>query len=1353
MRRRRSRTPRLALIAGATAITLALPTQAAVATAAAPATAATAGARAAAAPVTDPASYVDPLVGTANAGNTFPGAVAPFGMLSLSPGQSRYYGPTSGANAGKGTVRWASPSGYQYGTNFTTGFGLTHLSGAGCNGAGGDVPLMPIAQDVSSSPTLPAGGISTAYSSTFSHENEQASPGSYRVALDSGVAASLAATARTGTARFAYPAGKPAGLLIRGSDSIAGSSDAAITIDPDARTVSGSVTSGNFCGPFTGDGILQRSYYTLHYTIAFDAPFSAVGTWKDGTVTAGSKSARGGTGYAGGLNPDGSTANGYAPSGKGSGGYLMFAPGSTVNARIGISYVSDANAQANLQAENPAGRTLEQVAAAAKQDWNAELGRITVGGGTDIERSTFYTALYHALLHPNLVSDVNRQYPGFDGQAHLLPTEQQAQYTTFSGWDVYRSQVQLLTLLDPQRGSDIAASLLNQADQNGGVWDRWTHVTGGTHVMVGDPSAAALAGILAFGGTGFPVQRAFTSLATAARVPTQQDYSSAGWNVAVIGQRPSLDQFLANDFYPEGCNAWGCPNETLEMSAADYGLATIAKYLKDNASYTEFVTRSQAWQNQFNPDATDHGGYIQSRMAGGSWVSGFDPGSSSGFVEGTGAQYTWMVQHNPAGLIDAMGGKEAVNSRLDSFFKDADGNWVLIGPWDGTTHANMDNEPSIGAAWLYNYTGAPWKTQETVRQTISQLWLDTKDGVPGGPDGIPGNDDLGEMSSWLVFAAMGLYPENPSSADLTMAAPLFPSVTVTRSTGTTLQINAPAAARDIPYIDTLTVNGTASSKTYLPAAALGRNTTLNLGLSSTANTTRGTRPADASPSNRDGERPYTASMSSPTTTAVPGGLSKEVTLDVVRLSSKAPQKLRYTVTAGDGLTPISPSGTVDVGADGRVAVPIVLRVDKNTPLGSHPVTVRYSAGKTELGTLTVTVVVAKAAKTLLSTGFEPGQPQPGQSVRLDSTGFAEYCCGIGGTETKPQGGDAHTGSWATIYSARAVAAGNHADNVLLSGEQTGQTLSTGDVLSYAVRPQETGGPFGDYRQNASQYVAVDLLFTDGTKLSDTGVLASNGAPLDPVQQGAVLPTDTWTTVQVSIPAQAAGKTVDKVLLAFGTGDVIGTAGNSDGYLRGWVDDLSITHPLPALTVTAPADAATVRGAELTATLASFTGGNGSAAGDFTASIDWGDRSPATAGTITAADDGSYTVAGSHVYRKLGDVTATVTVTDADGVTESATLTVHVTRASQRDLPTLTVSRHTGLPAGGITVSGAGFVPGEQVRIAVDAAGARAVTVTADAAGAVRATLRVPPSAADYDTVTAFGVISASPAVGSMTVTG
>ncbi len=1217
-----------------------------------------------AAAVTDPAASVDPFVGTANAGNTYPGAVAPFGMFSLSPQQLRYDGPTSGANAGRGTMRTTAPSGYQYGANWISGFGLAHVSGAGCSGIAGDVPIMPVTTEVTTAPPA-ADAAGTPYRSTFSHADESASPGAYTVKLASGVTADLAAAERSGTARFAFPATGSAGLLVRSSDGLTGSSDASLTIDAAHRTVSGSVTSGNFCGPFTGDGILQRSYYTLHFTMQFDQAFTQVGTWKDATLSPGSTTARGGTGYTGGLTSSGGAANGYAPAGKGSGGYLMFAPGSTVTARIGISYVSDAGAAANLAAEVPAGAGVDDVRATTRAAWNTELGRIAVGGGSDAQRSTFYTSLYHALLHPNLASDVDGRYAGFDGRTHVLRSGQKAQYATFSGWDVYRSQVQLVTLLDPTRGSDIATSLLNQAQANGGVWDRWTHNSGGTHVMVGDPSAAALAGILAFGGTGFPVEEAFDSLAAAARTPTQQDYSRDGWNVAVAGQRPSLDQFLKYGFYPEGCNAWGCPNETLEMAAADYGLSTIAAHLGEDGAQQEFLHRSQAWQQQFNPKATDEGGYVQSRLANGSWVSGFEPGSSYGFVEGTGAQYVWMVQHNPAGLFDAMGGAAKAVERLDRFFKDANGSWVLTGPWDGNVHANMDNEPSIGAAWLYDYAGAPWKTQETVRQTIKQLWLDTKDGVPGGPDGIPGNDDLGEMSSWLVFAALGLYPQNPSRAELATAAPLFPTATVTRANGVTLRINAPGADLDHQYIASMRVDNGLTTRNFLPAKAIEKSTTVDYTLSTTPVTTRGTKPADAPPSARGGESPYVASLSSPTTTSVPGGLSRAVTLDVHRMSTDAPRTVTYSVRAEDGLVPVVADGETSVGAGGDVSVPVVLRVPAPTPLGRHTVTVTYASGGQRLGTLTFDVVVDKAAKSVLSTGFEPGQAQPTPNTRLDSTGFAEYCCSIGGTETKAQSGFGHTGSWAVIYSGRAVAPGNHADNVLLD---TDTPVVAGDVLSYAVQPQRDGGPFGGWVQNASQYVSLDLLFTDGTRLSDTGVIASDGQPLQPERQGTALTPDAWTTVQVSLPQAVDGKTVDKVLLRFGTGDVVATAGQQDGYLRGWVDDVSLTRPLPPLMVTGVGRVGAVERQAISADVATFTGGVGEAPGDFTARVDWGDGTGPSVATVARTDDGSWTVSGTHTYRKTGSYIASVAVTDAAGVTATATVPVTVTKVATTTTP-------------------------------------------------------------------------------------
>lgn len=1209
--------------------------------------------------VTDPAQYVDPLVGSSNAGNTYPGAVAPFGMLAWSPDQSTV--------AGDGTLRSASPSGYDYSRDIIRGFGLTHVSGAGCAGLSGDLPFMPVSGSVDVSPSA-ADAAGTPFQSTFSHENEQASPGSYSVDLDNGVQVDLGATTRTGAGRFTYPSGSPASMLIRTSDSLVGSSDADVHIDQATNTVSGSVTSGNFCGGFTGDGILQKSYYTVYFTAQFDTPFASVGTWQDDQLRPGATEAEGGTTYSGG----------YPPAGKGSGAYVEFdtSAGSTVNARVGISYVSLANAQENLATENPDGTTLEQVRDQTRGDWNEQLDRIQTGGGTDDERTTFYTALYHALLHPNVTSDVNGQYTGFDLATHEVPEGRDAQYATFSGWDVYRSQVQLVTLLDPKRGSDIAASLLDQADQNGGEWDRWTHNSGGTHVMVGDPSAVALAGIVAFGGDDFDVDRAYQSLKTAATVPTANDLSRAGWNIAVVGQRPSLDQFLQHGYYPEGCNAWGCPNETLEMAAADYGLATLADHLGYTDDHDAFVARSQSWQNQFNLAATPAGGYVQGRNADGTWTTGFDPASSNGFVEGTSAQYTWMVQHDPAGLFQAMGGNAAAESRLDAFFhevgdEDGDGvpnEWTLAGgSWDTNLHSNVDNEPSIGAPWLYNYAGTPWKTQETVRATIQQLWLDTKDGVPNGPDGIPGNDDLGEMSSWLVFAAMGLYPENPSRSELTVAAPLFTDTVIHRASGETITLSAPEARIENQYIQSMSVDGQAQTATWLPADTISHDTVVDYTLGSAPNTSWGTAAADAPPSVRQGEQSVLASVD-PTTDAVRGGTTSPVTVRAQRFGDAAVDA-GYSIEAPAGLTADAPSGSFAFDENGTATTPVVLRAAADLAAGTYPVTVHFTANGSALPDAVVNVSVHEQGTPVIDTSFEDGQARPTDNTVLDQDGWSEYCCGIGGPETKLHQEKAHTGSYSIVYSGRAVEPDASATTQLLDVD--GLRAQAGSTLSWSVYPQGETTAIAGLVQDASQYVAVDLLFSDGTRLSDSGATASNGATLDPLAQGGVLTTDAWNDVSVVLPDSVDGKTIDQVVLHFSTGDHYATA-DDNGYLRGWVDDLRLTQQFSPLTVTPSAGLAATAGVALDAVLATFTGGAGASADEYTATVDWGDGTGVSSAAVTSggdapgvqalADGEVYSVSASHTYAAVGDYAAVVTVTDADGVQATATVTVAVTPA-------------------------------------------------------------------------------------------
>ncbi|TCC62404.1 glycoside hydrolase family 92 protein [Kribbella pittospori] len=865
----------------------------------------------------DPAEHVDPLIGTSNLGDVFPGAVTPFGMFSFSPETSR-------GNA----YRTAAPGGYLYSATTIRGFSLTHMSGTGCAGGSGDIPIFPYVGDVTTSPQSDAKD--AIYASTFDHTNEVAKPGYYQVGLDSGATAELSATTRTGSAAFTFPADKAKTLLFRTSNSEVGSSDADISIDPAKRTVSGSVTSGNFCGYLASVG--RRSYYTLHFVAEFDQPFKNQGTWTDTTVIPGSTSAHGGTSYG---------VDGWMPPNKGSGGYVGF-DSSKVTMRIGISYVSEANALANLRAENPRGTSIEATAVKAEEAWRKQLSRIEITGGTADQRTTFYTALYHALLHPNVFSDVNGQYWGFDQKPHRVAHGQQAQYATFSGWDVYRSQLQLLTLLEPSKAGDIAQSLLNQASQNGGIWDRWTHASGSTSVMTGDPSAPAVAGIYAFGGTNFDARAALKSLVKAATVPTAKDLSSAGKPVMSIGQRPSLDKYLALHYVPTKSNAWGGAVETLEDVTADFALAQLAQRTGDKATYQRFLDRSQYWQNVFNPE---NGGYIQNRDENGAWPA-FTPSTGDGFAEGSSAQYTWMVPHNRAGLVDAMGGVDKANQRLDAFFKNPDGTWALTGA--GELHAELDNEPSINTPWIYNYTGKPYQTQETLRQAMNQLW-NTSTG------GIPGNDDLGAMSSWYVWTALGLYPDVPSRAELQVAAPLFSRAVVHRDGGRTIRINAPGA--DAPYVQSLKVNGRTTTKPWLPESFVQHGGTLDFQLSSTSNAAWGANAADAPPSWRTGEIPFQTSTDTSRVVVAPGTTSAPIALKAHRLSG-TPQDVSYTVTTPTGLSASPASGTFQVGQDG--SAPVTITAAAGTPNGRYPVTVSMKAADgTPLPQVGFTVVVGQ----------------------------------------------------------------------------------------------------------------------------------------------------------------------------------------------------------------------------------------------------------------------------------------------------------------------------------------------------------------------------------------------------------
>lgn len=765
-------------------------------------------------PGVDLSRYVDPFIGTSNGGNTYPGAVRPFGMLSWSP--------TSTAGDQTST---AASNGYSYDTTKLRGFSLTHVNGAGCHpGAMGDVPILPHTAAMTTSPS--ADVKDEVYASTFSHIDERAVPGRYTLALDNGATTDVAATTRAAVGRIGFPAGRPANLLFRTSNSLNGSESAVTSIDPRTRTVTGSVLTGAFCGRrATGNGSNKRSYYRLHFVATFDQAFTGAGTWQNEKLRPGTRRVTGGEGYE----------TGAARAGKGSGGWVSFAPGAQVGMKVAISYTSLAAAKANLAAEVKPADTVEQVARSADRQWDEQLRRVEVAGGNREQLTKLYTALYHSFLQPNVVNDVAGTYWGADQRVHRLVRGQRAQLGNFSGWDQYRAHTQLLALLEPQVAGDYAQSLFNLSRQHGGVWDRWVHLTAWTHVMTGDPSAPALAGIYALGVRNFQSRAAFDSLYRQATVPHPDGESTYGCPGQCAGVRPDLAEYLELGYVPQdGGHSWGGAAETLEDSAADHALADWSARLERTDAAATMRARAGNWRNTFDPRATPEGGYQRARNADGSWVTPFAPGSDVGFAQGSSATYTWMVRHDVAGLSRAMGGDAAATARLDAFFRTPDGAWVTGGDplrYDAT------NEPGIHAPWLYNALGAPWKTQETVR-AMERIAYGT------GPGGLPGNDDLGTMSAWYVFAALGIYPQTPDRAEMLLSSPTFTRAWIRRHDAATIRIDAPAASAKHVYVDKVAVNGKPWSRSWLTESLVNDGGTVHVDLRTTPDTAWATAAKD-----------------------------------------------------------------------------------------------------------------------------------------------------------------------------------------------------------------------------------------------------------------------------------------------------------------------------------------------------------------------------------------------------------------------------------------------------------------------------------------------------------------------------
>jgi predicted alpha-1,2-mannosidase len=719
------------------------------------------------------ADYVNPFIGTGGsgwfAGDVWPGADVPAGMLQWSPDT-----PSN------------IPGGYRYADNTIKGFGLDHFSGRGITYME-DIPLMPVPGMVTQSPLANPG----AFRSTFSHANETASPGYYGVTLDSGVTVELTTTLRSGIGRFTFATGSDTNSIIV---NIGGSVNGVIA---GAVTIAGNEVTG-WARTFIGGG--SGAPYNVYFDVVFDQPVIAYGTWTGATLQPGSTSATGGQ----------------------SGAYLTFDTSANPVAYVktAISFVSVANAQLNLQTENP-DWDFDAVAQAARAAWESRLNVIQVDGPSEVDKQIFYTALYHTMFHPNVFEDVNGEYLGFDNAVHAVP-EGHHQYDDIPGWDQYRSEAALLSFLAPDLMSDIVQSLVNDAEQGGGGLPRWQQINHNSDGMIGDGPTAIIATAYAMGAQNFDTTAALTAMINNAGVPGTR---SDGQTV-----RTNLAEYIANGYIGQDHNG-SSASYTLEYDTADFALSQFALALGDVDTWQTFLTHAMNWQNLFNPDT----GYITPRNSDGSFLA-INPWSEAGFTESSQATYTWMVPFSLRNLFDMMGGNDAVVSRLDTHF-------TLLNEGPDTIYAFVGNEPEEGGPWAYDFAGAPWRTQDVVRRIQLQQWTTQ-------PDGLPGNDDAGAISSWYVFSALGLYPDLPGVGGFVIGSPLFSSITVSLPGGQTLQINAPNAGDAHPYVQDMAINGVETTSLWLTVDQILGNatTTLDFDLGNQPNTGWGSSPDDAPPS-------------------------------------------------------------------------------------------------------------------------------------------------------------------------------------------------------------------------------------------------------------------------------------------------------------------------------------------------------------------------------------------------------------------------------------------------------------------------------------------------------------------------
>jgi predicted alpha-1,2-mannosidase len=741
---------------------------------------------------------VDPMIGTGGDGHTYPGATTPFGMIQLSPDTEQTHF--------KKSYKWAA--GYQYGDSTIRGFSHTHFSGSGHSDLG-DVLLMPIAGEVQLDPGT-AQAPRSGYRSQFSHASEHAEPGYYSVTLsDYDTRAELTASARVGWHRYTFPAGKPAHVLLDMRPSI---------YDYDGKVLWSTIRvreDGTITGYRETRGWAPGRQ--LYFAMRFSAPMTRHELIDRETAKA----------YAGFKGPGKNPADTAEVQSKALEAVFDFgALQSPLLVKVAISTVSEANAIGNLEHDAP-GWDFDGQRAQARSSWEAALSAVDVDAPAAMRRS-FYTALYHSLLAPNLAMDSNGEYRGPDHQVHRAGDFNF--YSTWSTWDTYRAEHPLITIVQPpQRTNDFVRSLIAaQQASPYGILPVWAYQGLETWCMIGYHSVPIIADAYMKGIRGYPVEealKAMTASATYAPYGGLDTYMKLG--------------YVAIDKEPEAAS------KTLEYAFDDWTLAQMARAAGRKDVADQFEKRAGYWRNVFDP-AT---GFVRAKKTGGSFNTPFDPaavGYGSDYTEGNAWQYSWYVPQDAAGLARELGGADKFLTRLDALFdakvdpkafahvEDISG---LIGYY---AHGN---EPSHHIAYLYNYAGQPWRTQERLKQIMDSQYSTT-------PTGLAGNDDLGQMSAWFVFTAMGFYPVAPASNEYVIGRPFVSRASINLPNGKRFTVVADHLDDAHPYVGKVSLNGKALDRVYLRHQDIEDGGELRFEMQSKPNKDWGRAP---------GSRPYSMS--------------------------------------------------------------------------------------------------------------------------------------------------------------------------------------------------------------------------------------------------------------------------------------------------------------------------------------------------------------------------------------------------------------------------------------------------------------------------------------------------------------